>query len=126
MKKKNISEKDRRIDRENALRGTEKTKGKPRRKSRYGVYSWGFKSTEKGTKSRKHKGNVLSRIFGFKKQRYTLLLRKDVKGKGKRGFSATFLPEGKPQSSLDGRVQIDARTYREAEKRAIREFKRMK
>lgn len=126
MKKRNISEEDRQKDRQNALRGTEKTKGKKRSKSKYGVYSWGFESSGKGTKPRKHKGRVLSKIFRFGKQRYTLLLQKEERGKGKKGFGATFLPEGKPQSSLDGRLRVEAGTYGEAEKKAIRAFKSKK
>lgn len=123
---KKITDEDRAIDRKNALIGTEKSKGKKRTKSKYGPYSWGFKSSSKGTKPRKHKqGTVLSHIFSKGKRSFVLLLKKDKKGSGKQPFTATILEGGRTQSTLDNQIKINAATFKEAKAKALKEIKKI-
>lgn len=121
-------EERKKIDRQNALKGSEKTKGKPRGKSKYGTRSWGFNERpgNKGTTPRKYgKGkSILAHIFKAGRKNITLILRKEKKGRGKQPFTATFLENGKAQSDLDNRLKVEATTFREVQKKAVKEFKR--
>lgn len=121
-------EERKKIDRQNALAGTAETKGKKRAKSKYGVRSWGFNHRGDKTTPRKYgKGkSILSHIFKLGKKSYTVLIRKESKGSGKQPFSATFLEDGKAQSDLTNRMRIEATSYREAQKKAVRDFKKQK
>lgn len=124
MKKRNISTEDREKDRQNALKGTEKTRGKPRGKSKYGVYSWGFQPTNKGTSPRKHKGGtILSHIFKKGRKNFVLLLKKEKKGSGKQPYTATILEGGKTQSTFGNQFKVEAGTFREAKTRALKKYK---
>lgn len=121
---RNITDKDRATDRQNALKGTQKSKGSKRDKSKYGPYSWGFKSTNKGTNPRKHKGgSVLSHIFKNGKKSFVLLLKKDKKGSGKQPYTATVLEGGKTQSTFDNQFKVEAGTFKEAKSKALKKFK---
>lgn len=114
------------IDRENALKGTAKTRGKKRDKSKYGTRSWGFNKRGGKTTGRKYGSgkSLLAHIFRFRGKRYTAIVKKTRKGAGKQPFTATFLEDGKPQSSLDGTVKVEARSYSEAREKAVKEFKK--
>lgn len=124
MTKRKITNKDRKVFRKNALMGTAETKGRKQRKSKYGQYSWGFRHTPKGTKPRKHqKGKVLVHMFRAGKRTFTLLLKKDAARKGKQPYTATFLEDGKTQSTLDNRIKVQAESFPDARKKAVKEFR---
>ena len=126
MPKRKITPEDRAVDRQNALKGSEKSKGSQRGKSKYGPYSWGFQATNKGTSPRKHKGgSILSHIFQKGQKNFVLLLKKDKKGSGKQSYSATILEGGKTQSTLDNQMKISASSFKEAKIKALKEIKKV-
>ena len=126
MPKRKITPEDRAVDRQNALKGSEKSKGSQRGKSKYGPYSWGFQATNKGTSPRKHKGGaILSHIFRKGQKNFVLLLKKEKKGPGKQPFTATVLEGGKAQSTLDNQIKIDATSFKEAKIKALKEIKKV-
>lgn len=124
--KRFIDEHDREVYRENALKGTAKTKGKPKvKKSKYGVFSWGFAHRGSKTTNRKHKeGKVISKIFRKDGKQYTALVRKEEKGKGKKPFIVTILTAGKSQSHLGHSYQVESDSFPKAADKAIKEFKK--
>lgn len=127
MPKRKITDADREQFRKNALKGTEKTQGKKRGKSKYGKYSWGFEKTQKGTKTRRHDGGkVITHIFRSGGKRFVMLLRKDKSGRGKMPYHATIVEEGKPQSSLDHGFTVEAGTFGKATQEAVKKFKNKK
>lgn len=126
-KKRNITNQDRKQFRKNALKGTDKTRGKKRTKSKYGKYSYGWESTPKGTKPRKHdKGKVITHIFRAGGKRFVMLLRKEKTGRGKQPYAATVIEEGRPQSSLDHGFRVDAGSFPKAAEEAVKRFKSRK
>lgn len=125
MTKRKITEHDREQYRKNALKGSQETKGKPRGKSKYGKYSWGFDHTKKGTQPRTHdKGKVTTHIFRSGGKRFVMLLRKDKSGRGKMPYHATVIEEGKPQASLDRGFSVEAGSFVKATEEAVRRFKK--
>lgn len=126
MTKRNLTQADREQFRENAKKGTAKTRGKPRiKKSKYGVFSWGFNRRGSKTEPRKHDhGRVTSKIFRKNGKHFTLLVRKEEKGRGKKSYIGTVLEHGKTQSSLGRSFKVEADSFPRASEKIAKEFKR--
>lgn len=134
MAYRHITEKDRKIWRQNALRGTAKTRGKKRSEVPKAKKKWGFIKFGTNTvdRSRKSGNEAPQKAYTIKKKgkeygmviRYFPDIRYDVP-KGKKFFTVDILERGKPNTDSNSTFyQIDATDFADAKKQALKMFKR--
>jgi hypothetical protein len=117
-----ITERDREIWRQNALRGTARTKGKRGSQSKHTGRSWGFEefgtyaSDRKKGKTRVFRVQVNKKEFGFnvsKHDRY-----------GKNFYSIQVARKGKPLTDANTEYfRVNARNYKDARNKALKLLK---